>query len=76
MLTIRYAACKKKVFKYRKVGNGRLWHCWKERIMEDFRVHADHEVRCRCGNLIGSDDRQWIKLRQSAFIRTGTITRR
>ena len=76
MLTIRCASCKRKIFKYKKRGKGRLWHCWKEKIIEDHSVRAGDEVRCTCGNLVGIDERKWIKLKQYAFIRTGTVTRK
>jgi hypothetical protein len=55
------------MFKYVKIGKGRLWHCWKNRIVEDLSVHDEEEIRCRCGNLLGFDEGKWIKLKQNAF---------
>ena len=76
MLTIRCAACREKIFKYKKMGKGRLWHCWKNRIIEDYSVRGDHEVRCKCGHIIGIDEQKWIKLKQHSFTISGTITRK
>ena len=68
VLKIRCARCNKLIFKYLKVGKGRLWHCWKGRIIEDHSVREGNEVRCVCGNLIGIDKGRYIKLRQRSFI--------
>ena len=68
MLTIRCARCKNKIFRYVKIGEGKVWHCWKDRIMGDYSIHEGKEIKCRCGNLIGIDDEKWIKMKQSAFI--------
>ncbi len=72
MITIRCARCNAKVFRYVKIGKGKLWHCWKERIIEDFSIHDGNECRCKCGNLIGIDEGKWIKLKQHSFITSGT----
>jgi hypothetical protein len=74
MLTIKCSRCKQKIFRYVKVGKGKLWHCWKERIIEDFSVHDGKKVLCKCGNLIGIDEEKWIKLKQHSFITSGTKT--
>ncbi|RLF42281.1 MAG: hypothetical protein DRN17_07975 [Thermoplasmata archaeon] len=72
MITIRCARCNEKVFRYVKIGKGKLWHCWKERIVEEFSVHEGKERRCKCGNLIGIDEGKWIKLKQHSFVTSGT----
>ncbi len=72
MITIRCARCNAKVFRYVKIGKGKLWHCWKERIIEDFSIHDGKEVRCKCGNLMGLDEGKWVKLKQHSFITSGT----
>jgi hypothetical protein len=74
MLTIKCSGCKQKIFKYVKVGKGRLWHCWKDRIIEDFSVHDGKKVFCSCGNIIGIDEDKWIKLKQHSFTTSGTKT--
>jgi hypothetical protein len=74
MLTIKCARCKQKIFRYVKVGKGKLWHCWKDRIIEDFSIHDGKKVLCKCGNLIGIDEEKWIKLKQHSFTTSGTKT--
>ena len=68
MLTIRCAKCKSKIFRYLKIGKGRVLHCWKGRIIEDYSIHKGMEIKCQCGNLIGIDEEKWIKMKQNAFI--------
>jgi hypothetical protein len=72
MIVIRCARCRARVFKYLKIGEGRLLHCWKERIVEDYSVREGNEVRCRCGNLIGIEEGKWIKMKQHSFTHSGT----
>ena len=75
MITIKCAHCKKKIFKYKKIGKGRLWHCWKDRIIEDQSVREGSKIKCQCGNLIGIDEEKWIKMKQNSYNLSGTITR-
>jgi hypothetical protein len=74
VLTIRCAKCRAKLIKYKKIGKGRLLHCWKARILEDHTRHSGTEVRCPCGNLIGIDEKKWIKMKQAAFTWSGSAT--
>lgn len=67
-MTVRCARCGGKVFRYDKVGKGRLLHCWKGRIVKDYSVRDAGEVRCGCGNLIGVDEGKWVKLKRRSFI--------
>jgi DNA-directed RNA polymerase subunit RPC12/RpoP len=71
MMIVKCAKCGRKVFKYKKIGKGRLWHCWRDRISEDYSVRDGNEIRCPCGNLIGMDERKWIKMKQHAFTCSG-----
>jgi hypothetical protein len=66
--------CRRKIFRYVKIGKGKLWHCWKDRIVEDFSIHNGKNINCKCGNLIGIDEVKWIKLKQHSFITSGTKT--
>ncbi|MCD6453188.1 MAG: hypothetical protein J7K77_02760 [Dehalococcoidales bacterium] len=75
MITIRCARCKGKVFRYLKIGKGRLLHCWKGRIIKDYSLRNGNEVRCRCGSLIGIDEGKWIRMKQSSFIYSGAAKR-
>ena len=76
MLIIRCAKCRARIFKYRKIGKGRLLHCWKDRILEDHSIRTGEEIRCECGNLIGIDETNWIKMKQAAFTSSGSVTRK
>jgi hypothetical protein len=72
MLTIRCAKCKAKIFRYLKIGKGRLLHCWKDRIKKDFSIHNGDTITCQCGNIIGRDEGKWIKMKQHTFVYSGT----
>jgi len=74
MITIRCAKCGKKIFRYIKVGKGRLWHCWKDRIVKDCSIKEGDKVKCQCGNLIGIDEEKWIKLKRNSITCSGTRT--
>lgn len=66
-ISVRCARCGREVFKYLKIGEGRLWHCWKSRIIKDYSVRKENEIRCQCGNLIGIDEGIYIKLKRSSY---------
>jgi hypothetical protein len=69
MIVIKCARCKGKVSKYLKIGKGRILHCWKERIIEDYTIRDGSEVRCQCGNLIGIDEGRWVKVCGEGWIK-------
>jgi hypothetical protein len=72
MLTIKCAKCKQKLFKYHKIGMGRVLRCWKNKIKNDNTIRKDGAVFCTCGNRIGIEMGNYIKMDQSAFIYSGT----
>ncbi|UCG30553.1 MAG: hypothetical protein JSV53_01360 [candidate division WOR-3 bacterium] len=72
MLTIKCSRCKGKIFRYLKVGKGQVLRCYKTRISRDNSIREGAKVLCRCGNLIGIEERNWIKMRKTAFFHTGT----
>lgn len=73
MLIIKCAKCKTKLFKYQKIGKGRVLRCWKARIHKSYiEQQSNDEVRCKCGNIFGVDEGGFIKMRQNAFIYSGT----
>ena len=76
MIVIRCAQCNRKVFKYRKVGKGKVLHCWKDRITHDNSVREDMTVKCPCGAVIGVDEGKGIKMKQHAFTYSGTVTKK
>jgi len=75
MMVIKCSKCSSKIFKYVKVGKGRILHCWHERILEDYSVRDGNKISCRCGNLIGTDEGKGIKMKQHSFKFTGTRTK-
>jgi len=76
MLTVKCAKCGSKLFRYRKIGKGRLLHCWPERIVRDYSIREKDAVRCRCGHLIGLNEGKWIKLKRGSFTCSGTAVRK
>jgi len=63
-LTIRCNQCGKAIFIYVKIGKGKVWHCWKKRILENYSNQNGKKIQCECGNLIGIDHGIFIKLKQ------------
>ena len=62
MIIIKCSKCNKKIFKYLKLGKGKLNHCWKDRIIENMSVLYNKNVSCKCGALIGIDEESQIKI--------------
>jgi hypothetical protein len=60
-LSIQCSQCEKEIFSYVKIGKGNVWHCWKKRILTDNSVKDGKNVLCSCGNLIGKDEKVWMK---------------
>ena len=74
MIIIKCSKCNKKIFKYIKLGKGRLLLCWKDRIVENTSVKDKKIVSCTCGNLIGIDEEKHIKLKKNSIIIKGLKT--
>lgn len=73
MLTIHCAACKKKLWKYDKIGHGHLVRCHKGRIKNwYFTEHIGHKIHCTCGKEIGIDKGTFYRMIANAFTHTGT----
>jgi hypothetical protein len=73
MLTIKCAACKRKLWKYEKIGQGQVLRCYKERITRHYATRQEGaDVLCLCGKRIGIDEGDYIKMISSAFTYTGT----
>lgn len=73
MLTIKCAACKRKLWKYDKIGHGAVLRCHKDRITRHYETkQAGHKVQCLCGRDIGIDKGSHIKMISKAFTYTGT----
>ena len=73
MLTIRCAACKKKLWKYEKVGQGNVLRCHKDRITKMYQSEsAGNKIKCQCSKNIGIDKGSYIKMIGNAFTYSGT----
>ena len=71
MITIVCAKCGQKLFKYLKIGEGKILRCFKDRITKDQANHEGSLLKCSCGNPIGEDMGEWYKMKQHAFTYTG-----
>jgi hypothetical protein len=74
MLVLRCAACRKKLWRYDKIGKGEVLQCHKERIDRDYGncSAADNKLCCACGNSIGIDKGSYYKMIDRAFTYSGT----
>jgi hypothetical protein len=72
MLTLKCAKCKAKLFKYNKIGTGKVLKCFFTRISKDNTIRENGQVLCECGNQIGQLKVNYIKMKQGSFIHTGT----
>jgi hypothetical protein len=74
MLILRCSACRSKLWRYDKVGQGDVLRCHKNRIDKDYKnCTADvQKIRCRCGKVIGIDKGSCIKMIAKAFTCSGT----
>ena len=74
MLLIRCSACKAKLWRYDKIGQGEVLRCHKERIKKvitSSRQEGD-KILCPCGKEIGIDKGSYIKMIAKAFTYKGT----
>ncbi len=77
MITIRCVKCREKVFKYKKIGEGRILRCHYTKIKDDYSVRDGDEVKCaKCGNIIGTAESTRVKMNRNAFSRHGSISRK
>jgi hypothetical protein len=74
MLVLRCAYCRKKLWRYRKIGKGEVLRCHKERIDKDYgNCSADGEkIRCSCGKDIAIDKGSYYKMILKAFTYSGS----
>jgi hypothetical protein len=72
MLTIKCAACKRKLWKYEKFGKGEVLRCYKSRITReyDFQRQGD-KIISQCGNEIGIDKGSFVKMIKKGFVYSG-----
>ncbi|MGD9106453.1 MAG: hypothetical protein PVJ87_06440 [Desulfobacterales bacterium] len=73
MLVIKCSACKKKLWKYEKIGPGEVLRCHKDRIIKIYApLNEDGKIKCSCGKDIGIDKGAYIKMISKAFTYSGT----
>lgn len=73
MLTILCAACKKKLWKYDKIGHGHVVRCHKDRIKKWYNVEIkEHKIYCKCGKVIGINKDGHYRMIANTFTHTGT----
>ena len=73
MLVIKCAACKKKLWKYDKIGPGEVLRCHKDRMTRTYEFKQENDrIKCQCGKDIGIDKGTYIKMIGKAFTHTGT----
>jgi len=72
LLTIKCAACKKKLWKYEKIGSGEVLRCHKKRITKMYEiVSGEKKIKCLCGKDIGIDKGNYYKMIGKAFTYSG-----
>ena len=71
MITVKCAKCKFKIFKYIKIGQGRILKIYNDRITEDNSTRENGEVLCKCGNVVGKEFDGYIKPIKGSFTHTG-----
>ncbi len=74
MLTIHCAACKKKLWRYNKIGQGEVLRCHKERIDKIYHLAPlkGDKIHCLCGKKIGIDKGSYYKMIRKSFTYKGT----
>jgi len=76
MITVYCAACGRKLFRYQKIGKGRLLHSWKTRISTDNTVRNGQDVYCPCGQHIGIEETKWINMHGGSFYVKGSALKK
>jgi len=77
MIVIKCARCKTKIFKYLKIGKGKVLRCFEEWIAEDSGLREEGQVKCpKCGNLIGVEEEKWVKMNRSGFTYSGKVIKK
>ena len=73
MLILKCAACKKKLWKYDKIGAGEVLRCHKDRIVKIYvYTKGEDKIKCSCGKDVGIDKGTYIKMIGKAFTYSGT----
>ena len=77
MLVLKCAACKRKLWRYDKIGMGEVLRCHKDRITKMYAsMTVNNKIKCICGKDIGIDKGRTIKMIGKAFTYSGTKRRK
>ncbi len=72
MLTMKCAGCRKKLWKYQKLGKGEVLRCHKARISTLYDVEErEGKIYCSCGRVIGIDKGSFYSMVKNAFTYSG-----
>ncbi|WP_243545207.1 hypothetical protein [Pseudodesulfovibrio tunisiensis] len=75
MLTLKCGKCRRKLWRYHKIGQGEVHRCHKDRIDKVWNmVERDGKVCCACGNPVGIDRGTYYTMDRKAFTYSGTKT--
>ena len=73
MLVLKCSACKRKLWRYDKIGKGEVLRCHKDRITKRYvSLEEGHKITCECGKDIGIDKGHYIKMIGKGFTYSGT----
>ncbi|MDQ7031512.1 MAG: hypothetical protein Q9M37_02170 [Desulfonauticus sp.] len=73
MLTIKCAGCKRKIWKYYKIGQGEVLRCHKDRITKIYQYkQIENKIYCSCGQIIAIDKGRYYKMIAKGFTYSGT----
>lgn len=72
MLVMKCAACRKKLIRYRKIGQGEVHRCHKERIERYYGAEARADgLYCACGRRVGMDRGTYYTMVRKAVTYSG-----
>jgi hypothetical protein len=74
MLILKCSGCRRKLWRYDKIGRGEVLRCHKKRIDKDYGTcSTDKEtICCSCGKNICIDKGTYYKMIDGAFTYSGT----
>ncbi len=73
MLTIKCAACRRKLWKYNKLGKGEVLRCHKERMTKIYEfTEREGKIWCICGKVLGIDKGSFYSMVKGSFTYAGT----
>jgi len=73
MLIVKCAACRRKLWKYLKIGKGEVLRCHKDRITRLYEAEErEGKIYCLCGKPVGIDKGGHYSMIRNAFTYAGT----